>query len=608
LKFSLRKKLILSFAVIIIGALAVIGLVTYNKAKAIVQDEIRLQNEQTVRDVDTYYLTTFMNDMQYVVKYWSAYPQIVKYRNEPGQKHIVTSYPDRFKPIYDAWKGYVDGNPDIAWVYFAVQADGSAFFTPLDPTMPDSYDARTREWYKGAVGHPGQVYWTSPYLDAGSSGEMLVTASKVVRDDNETVGVMAMDIKLRKFSELIRGLNSDNGGYLMLLGGNGDVYAHPQDSLLMKNLSKLSWVHELLGHKEGSVYFSENGQDYIGSYITVEKTGWKLVSVSPIRIGSIVREIRSWTVDAAILAAFGLLILGSIVTAVFLTPLTEMMDTIREVIGGNMEARMKVKTNDELGRISSAFNQMLLKIKTLMMERDEHVETLTERNEEINEQKAEITALYEETEAMNEELTDLLSEVRTSYLNTAKALANAIEANDNYTRGHCDRVRYYAMKMAYALKIREQDLNDLEFASMLHDIGKLGVPTEILNRPHQLSEKEFEAVKRHPRIGFEILEGIPFLEECRLILLQHHERVDGTGYPDGIPGDQIHFSSKILSIVDAYDAMTSSRPYRSKPLSCEAALLELERSKGTQFDEALTDFFITMVRSEEIVFQENAAD
>lgn len=600
MKLSLRTKLTVSFAIIIIGALLAIGMVTYSRAKAIVQNEIRYQNEQTVKDVDQYYLRNFMADMAFVVELWARDNQVTGYTKAPGQTKMVKDIPANFQSVYHEWDGYVKGNPDIAWLYLGLQNDGSAFFAPVDPTMPDSYDCRTRSWYQGAVANPRASYWTQPYLDAGESGELLVTVSRAVLKDRELVGVVAMDIKLRKFSELIRGLNSDNGGYLMMLGSDGAIYAHPDSRLLMKNITSERWISEVMQGRQGSGYFTRGGQEYLYSYLTVEKTGWKLISVSPVNVGAVLREVRSWTLDAAMLSIVGLLILGSFVTLLFLRPLTEMVETIRRVSDGDMEARMVVRTEDELGELGEEFNRMLNRIDILMKERDRHVSALMDSNMEISEQKMEITALYEETEAMNDTLSNLLTEIKESYLNTVQSLANAIEANDNYTRGHCDRVRFYAMQLADNLQFSEQDRNDLEFASMLHDIGKLGVPSEILNKPGSLTDAEFEAIKQHPVVGYEILAGVPFLESCRVILRQHHERIDGRGYPDGISGDDINYSSRILAIVDAYDAMTTSRPYRNNPLTVPAALAELERSAGTQFDSELTRIFVELIRKEDL--------
>jgi len=261
---------------------------------------------------------------------------------------------------------------------------------------------------------------------------------------------------------------------------------------------------------------------------------------------------------------------GIFLTYVFLKPLNTMMAAITRVSEGNMDTRMQIVTDDEFGVLSKTFNLMLERIQGLVQERDGHVA----------------------------ELTHLLGEVRGGYLTTVRALANAIEANDYYTRGHCDRVRHYSLKLGEALGFSEKELSDLEFASMLHDVGKIGISQAIICKPERLTEDEFAEIRKHPAIGAEIISGIPFLDACQMILRQHHERIDGKGYPDGICGDQIHYSAKILAIADAYDAMTSIRPYRSEPFSSERALQELVQGSGTQFDAQLIQLFVSIVQTE----------
>lgn len=569
---TLSKKMILSFAIITIGTMTIMGTVTYDKAKTIVYNQLSDQNNKTVWAVNEYFLDSFMADMEYVVTKWANDPRIISYRNPAGQPRMVNSYPENFKPIYDGWKGYVEGNPDIGWMYFGIEQDGSAFFAPLDPTIPENYDARLRPWYIGAVANPGELFWTNPYQDAGASGEMLVTVSTLVRDGDYTIGVIGLDVKLSKFSDMMAGLSIDSGGYLMIIGENGDVYAHPSQSMLMENLSGKEWIQNIHLKESGNITFKENGQEFIGSFITVEQTGWKLIYVNPIGMAEVFGQVKSWIALAVLLVIVGLVALSSAVTFIILKPLRQMMKTIEDVIAGNYQARMEITTKDELGRLGETFNRMLSNTQSLMEERSRHIEELTQKNDEIME----------------------------SYRNTAKALGNAIEANDHYIRGHCDRVCYYAIKMGEMLNLNQENLENLAFASMLHDIGKLGISEKILKKTSSLTPEEFDIIKNHPRIGYDILSGIPFLEECRIILLQHHESVNGSGYPDGRKGEDIHYSAKILCIADAYDAMTSSRPYRLEPMSKEEALAELAASRGSQFDESLTDVFIKMIQEEEI--------
>lgn len=570
MKLTLRKKLGVSFALLIFVTISVLGMSSYQKAGNIILNEIRSNNEQGLSNVNDYYLQNFMTDMAYVVDTWAESPEIMNYQNAPGQERMVRAIPDHFKGISDAWKGYLAGNPDIAWLYLGVESDGSILLAPLDPSMPADYDCRTRDWYKETVSRKGKAYWTQPYLDAGDSGEVIVTVSRSVWKDGSLVGVVGMDIKLRKFSELIRGINADNDGYLMLMGANGDIYAHPDDSRLTHNISNQSWIHSILNSDHGTSFFDENGQKFIYSYLTVPETGWKLVGVRPVNLPAALGATRSWTLDTAILAGMFILLSGIFLTHVFLKPLNSMMAAITRVSEGDMETRMRIVTKDEFGVLSDAFNRMLERIKGLVQERDIHVA----------------------------ELTHLLGEVRGGYLTTVRALANAIEASDYYTRGHCDRVRHYALKLGEVLEFSEQEQSDLEFASMLHDVGKIGIPQTIINKPDQLTEEEYAQIKRHPAIGAEIISEIPFLASCQLILRQHHERIDGKGYPSGIFGDDIHYAAKILAIVDAYDAMTSARPYRPEPMTEEEALQELLRGSGTQFDADLIQMFIKIIRSE----------
>lgn len=598
MKLTLRRKLGLSFALLILITISVLGVSSYQKARAIVLDEMRFNNEQALSNVNDYYLHNFMAGMTYAVNTWAEQPAIVNYQNSPGQKKMVTEIPESFKPVSDAWKGYLSGNPDIAWIYLGVEEDGSILLAPLDPTMPADYDCRTRDWYKETIGQYKNAYWTQPYLDAGDSGEVIVTVSRAVWNNEKLVGVIGMDIKLRKFSELIRGINANGEGYLMLMGANGDIYAHPDDKMLTQNLSDQHWVKNILTNNKGTNFFDESGQKYIYSYLTVPETGWKLVGVRPVNLPAAIGEIRTWTLDAAILAGVFILIAGVFMTQVFLKPLNTIMSVITRVSEGDMDIRMHMESNDEFGILSAAFNRMLNRISTLVQERDSHVDALIEKNKEVISKNQQITELYEETETMNEELTTLLGEVRGGYLTTVRALANAIEASDYYTRGHCDRVRHYALKLGEALEFNEQEQCNLEFASMLHDVGKIGIPHSILNKPDRLTAEEFDEIKKHPAIGSEIISGIPFLDECRIILRQHHERVDGKGYPDGCAGGDIHYSAKILAIVDAYDAMTSARPYRSEPMPVEQAMAELQSGSGTQFDANLVRLFVRIVENE----------
>jgi HD-GYP domain-containing protein (c-di-GMP phosphodiesterase class II) len=170
-----------------------------------------------------------------------------------------------------------------------------------------------------------------------------------------------------------------------------------------------------------------------------------------------------------------------------------------------------------------------------------------------------------------------------AYDSTVSALCQAVETKDLYTRGHSERVSLGSVLIARQLGMREDRVGAIRYAGMLHDVGKLGVPTRVLQKSGQLTQDEFDAIKLHPVRGFEMLRGIDFLNEALAGIIHHHERLDGRGYPMGLKGADIPEFARIIAVADALDAMTSTRSYRAAK-SVEEALSEIRASAGTQFD------------------------
>jgi response regulator RpfG family c-di-GMP phosphodiesterase len=185
----------------------------------------------------------------------------------------------------------------------------------------------------------------------------------------------------------------------------------------------------------------------------------------------------------------------------------------------------------------------------------------------------------------------LYEHLQSSYLTAIKALANAIEARDQYTRGHTERVTILADLIASRLDWSDARRAELKMGCTLHDIGKIGVPDAILNKPNLLSQQEREQMEVHPRLGAKILEGIDPLAPAIPYVLYHHERYDGTGYPHHLAGDKIPIEGRLLAVVDTYDAIVSDRPYR-QGAPPERAIDELIKYKGTQFDPEIVDVLV----------------
>ena len=191
---------------------------------------------------------------------------------------------------------------------------------------------------------------------------------------------------------------------------------------------------------------------------------------------------------------------------------------------------------------------------------------------------------------LEEKVLEQANKIRFSYLNAITALAYALEAKDTYTSGHSQRVAELSAAIARELRLPRGHIDKLKLAGRLHDIGKIGVQESVLNKPGRLTEAEFEMVKLHPEIGEHILSPIVDSTEILKAVRSHHEQYDGKGYPDGLRKDEIPLAARILAIADAYEAMTSERPYR-KSMSADAAREEIARHKGAHFDPEIASAF-----------------
>ena len=189
------------------------------------------------------------------------------------------------------------------------------------------------------------------------------------------------------------------------------------------------------------------------------------------------------------------------------------------------------------------------------------------------------------------------NKINLNYYNTMVTLVKAMEAKDHYTCGHSERVTSYALKIAKRSNLSKEDMQLLLYAGRLHDIGKIAIPDFILKKTGVLTPSEKAEIKAHPAKGIEMIINLKFLKECFPLILHHHERYDGKGYPDRLKGEQIPFLARILSIADAFDAMTSERPYR-KGLAINKAIEEIKKNSQTQFDPRLAESFLKMLEEQ----------
>lgn len=279
------------------------------------------------------------------------------------------------------------------------------------------------------------------------------------------------------------------------------------------------------------------------------------------------------TLVALFLGGVGLtLLIGGWLAGRITRPVDRLVKATRLVGAGNLDHQTPVTTRDEIGELTESFNHMTRSLKE-----------------------------------NGASLKTTMAQLQDSYLMTIEALAAAVEARDPYTHGHTRRVEEYAVIMANALGCDPAEIAAIRQASILHDIGKIGIEDRILRKQARLEPDEEIRMQKHPTIGVEMLKGIDFLDPVLPLIRHHHERWDGNGYPDQLRADEIPLGARILAVADATDAMTSDRPYRAAR-TFEYAKVEILKGSGTHFDPEVVTAFIKSQHEIERLLQESGND
>jgi putative nucleotidyltransferase with HDIG domain len=199
-----------------------------------------------------------------------------------------------------------------------------------------------------------------------------------------------------------------------------------------------------------------------------------------------------------------------------------------------------------------------------------------------------------ELRQFKDELSNTYELLENRYMDTIETLRQVVDAKDVYTRGHSERVSYFSYKIGEHLGLTKEQLEILRVGGLFHDVGKVGIPDRVLLKPSKLDADEYEIIKTHPTKGLQILSGTEAFKEMLPLIVQHHERLDGYGYPNNLKGEEIDFLARIVSVVDAFDAMQSNRAYRSK-YTLDRTISQLKEGKGTQFDPDVVDAFVYLL-------------
>lgn len=568
---NIRTKFMLSFLFIAGIALSAIAFISYNHACN--QLEYSVDQEMTLK-VGAY------------VDQWNGWLSSKAAIVSTTQRTIQNTVGDG--PINKSYLQGFSGDGELQDIFIGFN-DGT-FLDGGDWVPPPGYTTLKRSWYVEGAKREG-LSFSAPYVDLITDTYVISLLVPLKYSDGRLRGLVGGDLSLETLTNEVKTIKVRGAGDAFLIDQNGTILAHPRDGMISTNLkdnaSMSGIAGKVLSKQTGILHYQKDGESQLLTYRRIPLTGWILCFTIPESIAySELSNLQNQS-----LAVSGLILIAVIIFALgaaesLTRPIKMAVHHADTVARGELTAALPgdmLQRKDETGMLGRALQEMTQNILSMI--------------EEIRESEEATAALNIQLKAVLEEKQELLGLVGESYMQIVQALGNAIEAKDKYTRGHCDRVTRYALDIARDMGIEDRELNALEVAGRLHDIGKIGIPIEIINKLGPLTPDEFQVMTTHPAIGSDILRGIRLLKRSRKVIHQHHEQVNGQGYPQGLKEDDIDILARILSVADAYDAMTSSRPYRLNPLEPEQAMGQLLLNADKQFYRPVVEVFIRTLHS-----------
>jgi len=482
-------------------------------------------------------LSTIMGNMELVSKAQSGNSPLNREERERSLIFYLDQYPEIIRLTQ-----YSTGGREMARVFRVGRSK-----------VPSLSEDTKKLAVKESTG--GKTFISDPVILSGNEVPIVAVGMSVYGSDGSIRSMLLGEISLEKVQEVVERINIRRQGNAYVVDRKGTLIAHQASDRVAKSedMSTVEIVGKYLlaGVSAGTIPFRDKmGKDMVGSYSTVKGLGWGVVVQEPrddayVTISQMIRQTLLWAV-VAILAA----IIASTLLAIRLAkPIGVLAEGARSLARGNFQERVQITSRNELGELAQAFNNM---------------------------------ATHLESHDKN---------LREMFISTTKALAAAIDAKDPYTRGHSQRVAQISLEIAKEMGLAPSEQQKVNVAALLHDVGKIGIEDQVLKKPTKLTEKEYGIIQQHPRWGAMIMGHIGQLKEIIPGIQHHHERLDGTGYPQGLQGSQIPVLARIIAVADTFDAMTSERLYQ-KAMETQYVVDKLLEWKGTRYDPDVVDAMV----------------
>jgi HD-GYP domain-containing protein (c-di-GMP phosphodiesterase class II) len=435
-----------------------------------------------------------------------------------------------------------------------VDATGSGARSGIQLNEPAIEQLLQEGVLRGLQGRP----MVSHPIFSRSLQEPVMALAEPVRSGEQVMGVVLAVASLGRLWSMTREMGQGGLFEVYVVDGRGRLVAHSDPSRLE---GELDWMNvEIVrqfvasqGRTGATVPFMmdtpRGPARMLGTYTGIPDTGWGvIVQVEEDKAYYSALRMRDQSLGLVALVAVLAVVLGTLFAGEISRPIHDLASGARRLAAGDYSTRVAIRSSNEVGTLADSFNVMGEEIQKAI----EQIRQAAARNKEM-------------------------------FLGSIRMLANAIDEKDPYTRGHSERVAFYSALVAKHMGMAPEEVERVHLSGIIHDVGKIGIEDKILRKPAALTEEEYEIMKQHPRKGEKILEAVPLLKQMAGAGLMHHENVDGSGYPDGLRGDQIPLLGRIVSVADAFDAMTTDRPY-SKAMTFEAALARLRFLAGKKFD------------------------
>lgn len=411
----------------------------------------------------------------------------------------------------------------------------------------------------------GRAANLAPYYEAADDVCLMVMGQPIRNQDDEVVGAIVAVINMDPVLEII-GEGSAGGIKVYVVDSSGKLLLHPNKSRMQKpeDLSGSGIVQDYIKNKGRVItvrVYNEKRDgkviEIIGSNAAVADLDWGVIiqiekGIAFQSVNMMIRESVKWGILFAMAAA----VMGLFLARWITTPIQVLAKHAQDVgRNQNFDKKIRIHASNEIQQLADTFNYMTDEIKQNIL----RLQAAVRENKEL-------------------------------FMSSIRMLSAAIDAKDPYTRGHSERVKEYSMLIGKMLGFNSHQLERLEIAALLHDVGKIGIDDRILRKPTNLTPEEFEIMKTHPEKGANILSQIAQLSDIIPAMRSHHENYDGTGYPNHLKADSIPVIGRVIAVADTFDAMTTDRPYQ-KAFSLEFALNRIRTMSGVKYDPKMVEAF-----------------